>query len=197
MKLAYPFLINQQTMNTKKILLAAAFALPFTLSAQERWSARTGTISFFSDTPMEKIEANNKKVSSIYDIGTNEIVFVALVKSFEFEKALMQEHFNENYMESTKFPKATFKGKVEGLTAADLRKPGKHEVTVTGDLTMHGVTKPVSVKGVFDVAATGQVSASCDFIVKPEDYDIEIPGVVRDNIAKEIQVKVRIDYQVQ
>ena len=183
-------------MSTRNILMTAAFVLPFALSAQERWSTRSGNVSFFSSTPMENIEAKNNKLSSVYDATTGEIVFVALIKSFEFEKALMQEHFNENYMESTTFPKASFKGKLEGLKAGDLRKAGSYTVTVVGELTMHGVTKPVSTTGTFTVAPTGQVSASCDFNAKPADYGIKIPGMVKDNIAEEIKIQVRIDYQL-
>ena len=181
-------------MNIKPIILTAALALPFTLSAQERWTTRSGNVSFFSDTPMEKIEAHNNKLSSVLDVTTGEIVFVALVKSFEFEKALMQEHFNENYMESTQFPKATFKGKLEGVKPGDLKKAGTYEVSVTGEMNMHGVTKPVTTKGTIVVSPTGQVKASCDFSVKPEDYNIKIPGMVKDNIAKDIRIEVRLDY---
>ncbi|MFZ1686828.1 MAG: YceI family protein, partial [Flavobacteriales bacterium] len=162
-------------MTTRKFLMTAAMVLPFALSAQEQWITRTGTVSFFASTAMENIEAKNNSVSSVFDATTGEVVFSALIKSFEFKKALMQEHFNENYMESTKFPKASFKGKVDGIKPGDLRKPGTYEVTVSGEMTMHGVTKPVSTKGSFVVAPTGSVKASCDFIVIPEDYGIKIP----------------------
>jgi polyisoprenoid-binding protein YceI len=105
----------------------------------------------------------------------------------------MQEHFNENYMESNTFPKATFKGKFTGATAEDLKKPGTYKVTVSGDLTIHGVTKPVSYPGTITVDKDGVLKASSDFVVKPEDHGIEIPSVVRKNIAETITVKVRLD----
>lgn len=181
-------------MKTRDLFLTAAFVLPFTLSAQERWTSRSGNVSFFSATPMENIEAKNNKVSSIYDASKAEIVFVVLIKSFEFEKALMQEHFNENYMESTTYPKANFKGKVVGLKPGDLTKPGTYPVTVAGDMNMHGVTKAVSTTGTFTVEPTGKVQASCDFTVKPTDYGIKIPGMVKDKIAEDVKVQVRIDY---
>ena len=111
------------------------------------------------------------------------------------KKALMQEHYNENYVESNIYPKATFKGKVKDFTADDLAKPGTREVIVEGDLEMHGVKQPRTFKATITVEPTGALKASSDFIVKPEDHKITIPSVVRKQIAEDIQVKVRIDYQ--
>lgn len=176
------------------LLGAALLLLPALASAQDRFAARTGEISFFSSTPMEDISAVNHKVTSVYVPSTGAIEFAALIKAFEFEKALMQEHFNENYMESNTFPKSTFKGKVVPAAGDDLTKPGRHEVTVEGDLTMHGVTKAISEKGIITTAADGTMQAESDFTVKPEDYGIKIPGVVRGKIAEQITVKVRIPY---
>lgn len=181
-------------MTTKYVIIAAFFAAPLALAAQERYATRTGHISFHSETPMEKIEAHNHKSISVLDASTGAVEFAALMKGFEFEKALMQEHFNENYVESDKFPKAVFKGTLNGITADDLKKAGTKEVTAVGDMTMHGVTKPVTIKGTFTMEPTGAIKASSTFTIKPEDYNITIPGMVRDNIAKEITVKVQIDY---
>ncbi len=178
----------------KNLILALAF-MPLAAVAQERYGTRNGNISFFSETPVENIEAHNKKVSSVWDASTGAIQFAALIKAFEFEKALMQEHFNENYMESNTHPKAEFKGKVEGITADQLKTPGSYDVTVAGDLTIHGVTKQVSHPGKITVNPDGTVEATSEFIVKPEDHDITIPGVVRKNIAEEITVKVDMDYE--
>ena len=182
-------------MNTARNLLFAAMALPLSLFAQDRYGTRNGHIAFFSETSMENIEANNHKVSSVWDATSGAIQFAVLIKAFEFEKALMQEHFNENYMESNTFPKAEFKGKLAGVTADQIKKPGTYEVTVTGDLTIHGVTKPATAKGKVTVDANAAVSAASDFIVKPEDHGIKIPGMVRKNIAEEITVKVRLNYE--
>jgi len=177
----------------KNLLLILAL-LPLTAAAQERYMTRNGHIAFFSATPMENIEANNHKVTSVWDIGTGALQFAVLIKAFEFEKALMQEHFNENYMESNAFPKADFKGKITGITADQMKKPGTYPVVVEGDLTIHGVTKPVKASGTITVAADGAIAASSDFVVKPEDHGIKIPGVVRKNIAEQITVKVRMAY---
>ncbi len=182
-------------MRTSKIILLALAFLPLVLMAQERYGTRTGYISFYSSTPVEDIEAHNRKVTSVWDASTGAMEFAVLIKAFEFEKALMQEHFNENYMESNTHPKSTFKGTMDGLTADQLAKPGTYDVKVTGDLTIHGVTRPISAPGKVTVNEDGSVKAVSEFIVRPEDHDIKIPGVVRKNIAEEITVKVDMDYK--
>jgi polyisoprenoid-binding protein YceI len=180
-------------MNTLRTFLLAAAIVPLVAAAQERYATRTGHIAFYSETPMENIEADNRKVTGVLDMSTGAIQFAALIKAFEFEKALMQEHFNENYMESNTYPKAEFKGKVAGFTAEQLKTPGDHKVVVRGDLTIHGVTKSVEHPGTLSVQKDGTIKASSDFLVKPEDHGIAIPGVVRKNIAETITVKVRMD----
>ena len=175
-------------------MMLALAVMPLALAAQDRYGTRAGNISFFSETPVENIEAHNNKVSSVWDAASGAMEFAVLIKSFECEKALMQEHFNENYMESNTHPKATFKGKMEGVTADQLRTPGTYDVKVAGDLTIHGVTKQVVHPGKITVGEDGKVRATSEFIVVPEDHAITIPGVVRDNIAKEITVKVDMDY---
>lgn len=180
-------------MKTAHHILTLAAFLPLSLMAQERYATRTGQITFHSSTPMENIDADNRKVSCVLDATSGAMEFAVLIKAFEFEKALMQEHFNENYMESNTYPKATFKGSFTGATAADLKKPGTYPVKVKGDLTIHGVTRTVEHPGTLTVGGDGVVKASSDFIVKPEDHGIKIPGVVRKNIAEEIAVKVRLD----
>ncbi len=175
-------------------LLFPALLAVATLSAQERYATRNGHISFHSDTPMEKIEAHNRKATSVFDATTGAIELAVLMKGFEFDKALMQEHFNENYVESDKFPKATFKGRITGITAEDLKKPGSRPVTVEGELTMHGVTKAVKATGTLGMEPTGAIRATGSFTVRPEDYNIAIPGMVRDNIAKEIVIRIEADH---
>jgi polyisoprenoid-binding protein YceI len=154
---------------------------------------KNGYIGFFSSTPIEDIKADNNQVASVIDISTGEIVFQVLIKSFHFEKALMEEHFNENYLESEKFPKSTFKGKITNLTAVNFSKPGQYGVTVEGDLNIHDATNKVSVKGSIDVVSGG-INANSKFNIVPEDYRISIPGVVRNSIAKNIEVTVTMKY---
>lgn len=181
---------------TKQILVAVALLVFFTHAAksQKLFFTRSGHIDFFSSTPMENIKADNDKVTSIVNITTGDIEFSVLSMAFDFEKALMQEHFNENYMESSKYPKSTFKGKIVNLDQINFTQDGTYPAEVSGDLTIHGVTKPVTAKGTITVK-DGNFSAESSFTVKPEDYNITIPKLVRDNIAKEIKISVVNQYQ--
>jgi polyisoprenoid-binding protein YceI len=184
----------KNNMNKLKNLIVVAALVPLSAIAQDRYATRNGHVAFHSETPMENITAENNKVTSVFDATSGVVQFDVLIKAFSFEKALMQEHFNENYMESNTFPKASFKGKVSGVTAEQLKKAGTYEVDVAGDITMHGVTKPMKTKGTITVDAAGAIKATSNFKVKPEDHDITIPGVVRKNIAEVIDVKVSLDY---
>jgi polyisoprenoid-binding protein YceI len=162
--------------------------------AQDVLYTRNGSISFFSSTPIENIEAHNKEVSSFWNTAKGELVFAVLIKSFKFQKALMQEHFNENYMESDKYPKANFKGNILNMGDVDLKKAGSYTVKVDGDLTIHGVTQHVSVPGTVTVGKDGGVSTAAKFKVKPADYGIKIPAVVAKNIAEVIEIVVNCSY---
>ena len=148
------------------------------------YMTKEGTISFFSSAPLEDISAINKKVSAVYDSTSNEIVFQLQIDDFIFPKPLMQEHFNENYLESDIFPKSVFVGKVIQ------NKNGK--AIVLGELSMHGKTNKIKVEGLLKQEGD-KVIISSDFIVKLEDYNIEIPTIVMYKIAEEIEVKVVIE----
>jgi polyisoprenoid-binding protein YceI len=174
----------------KSVLLFGVFIIALTTFSQ-KYLTKNGHIKFYSETPIETIEAHNLQVNSALDITTGDFVFKVLMKSFAFEKALMQEHFNENYVESDDFPNATFKGKVTNLADVDFTTDGEYKATIQGDLTMHGVTNKVSVEGKF-IVKDGQIVGSSTFIIKPEDYDIKIPNTVVDNIAEEIEVTVNV-----
>jgi hypothetical protein len=175
-------------------LVAMLFFLPL-VSQGQQYFTRDGKVSFYSETPVENIEAFNSKASSVWDSQSGQMEFAVLIKAFQFEKALMQEHFNENYMESTKFPKAVFKGQVADSDQINLKKDGVYPVVVKGDLTIHGVTRQVEAPGTITVK-DGAVSAESVFEVAPEDYDIAIPAVVRENIAKSMRIEVKVDYQL-
>ncbi len=164
-----------------------------TLSAQ-KYFTRTGHISFSSDTPIEKIEATNDKATCVVDTEAGRMEFAVLIKAFAFEKALMQEHFNENYLESGKFPKATFKGSIENLAEIDFSADGTYPAKIKGEMTIHGVTQSLETEGSF-VVKEGAISAAANFSVQTQDYGIEIPAVVRDNIAKEIMIDVAVDLE--
>jgi hypothetical protein len=178
----------------KKIIMVLASVLwVSTLSAQNLYMTRSGQISFFSKTPMENIEAVNNEVTSMLNPATGEMVFAVLIKGFRFERALMEEHFNENYMESDKLPKASFQGKITDLTAIDFKRDGSYPVTVTGELTIHGVKQLVTAAGTVTVAKE-KISVNSSFTVKPPDYKINIPSLVAEKIADTIEVKVNCQY---
>ena len=179
----------------KKILILAVCIMGVSLSVDaQKYFTREGKIAFFSDAPVEKIEAHNSSATSVVDLESGRMEFAVLIKAFQFEKALMQEHFNENYMESSKFPKATFKGAVTNMDEIDLSKDGTYTADVKGELTIHGVTREVETEGTF-VVEGGAISAQSSFEVAVADYDIEIPAVVKDNIAKIVRIDVDIDYE--
>ena len=182
-------------MNASHLMVASVLlSLPFSVLAQDKYGTRDGVITFSSQTPLEDIIGVNSNVASVLVLSTGEIQFSALVKAFEFEKALLEEHFNEDYMESSKFPKAIFKGHLVPKEGDDLSKVGIHEVGVVGILTIHGIDKPLSTHATLETDKEGNISAKSTFELHPEDFGIEIPGVVRDKIAKTINVKVEISY---
>lgn len=162
--------------------------------SQDQFFTRNANITFFSSTPMEDIKADNYSATAVLDTKTGVVEFSVLMKSFNFKKALMQEHFNENYVESSKFPKSVFKGKVENIGAIDFSKEGKHEVNVSGEITLHGITKAISTPGTIAVSE-GKIISNAVFTLKPEDFDIEIPAVVRDKIAEEMEVTVNAELE--
>ncbi len=164
------------------------------LQAQNLYLSKDGHIKFFSDAPLEDIEANNHKVGSVMNIENGDIEFSVLIMAFQFEKALMQEHFNENYMESAKYPKATFKGKIVNFDEVNFASDGTYPAEVEGELTIRGVAKPVKASGLITVKGE-EIQVASDFMVAPADYNIEIPGLVREKIAKEIKVSVANTYK--
>jgi polyisoprenoid-binding protein YceI len=175
-------------------LLVLIFIIGASAGFSQKYITKNGYIRFFSETPMETIEAHNRQVNSALDIATGDFVFKVLIKSFEFEKALMQEHFNENYMESDKFPDATFTGKITNLSAIDFTKDGKYEADVEGDLKIHGETKKVKEKGTFDVSG-GKINGKSIFMIHLADYKIKIPNTVVNNIAEDIQITVDVNLE--
>jgi polyisoprenoid-binding protein YceI len=182
--------INPMNNMMKKLwLLAVAVVTVSAASAQGKFMTRTGKVSFYSHTAVEDIKADNDQASAVLDPATGSIAFTTLIKSFKFEKALMQEHFNENYMESDKYPKSTFTGKIKDLSAVNFTKDGEYKVEVEGNLTMKDKTNPVTVPGTITVKE-GKVTTKAKFNVKPADYNIDIPAVVKEKIAQEIEVTV-------
>ena len=157
----------------------------------QNYVTKTGHIKFFSETPMESIEANNHAVNSALNPNSGDFVFKVLVKSFEFEKALMQEHFNENYMESDAFPNSTFRGKIDNMKDINFKKNGSYDAVIKGDLTVHGITKAVEEKGTFTIM-DGKIQGQSVFSVLLEDYEIKVPGAVKEQISESIEITVDV-----
>lgn len=174
------------------IILIILTICSFSVVSAQKYSTKSGTIKFSSETPVEKIEGLNRQANSALDFATGNIVFRVLIRGFEFEKALMQEHFNENYMESDTYPNATFSGKVTNIKDVNLSKDGVYKVMVEGDLNMHGVSRKISTNGTLEVKA-GKVLGAATFTVSPKDFNIKIPQAVIKNIAETIQVEVKIN----
>lgn len=160
------------------------------LSAQKKYAVEKGNISFFSDGIIEDIKAENSKVTSIMDIVKNEMAFLVRIKDFQFPKKLMQVHFNEKFMESEKYPKATFLGSFKGFNAS---KAGSQSVTAAGKLYIHGIYREVSVPGTMEVKGN-LIYLKTKFIVKLADYNITVPQILFKNIAEEVEVKLDITY---
>lgn len=174
----------------KRILLAAVIIIAGLQAAHaQKYYTKNGLISFFSSTPMEDIKAENNQVLCVLNAQTGELQFSLLNKGFHFPKALMEEHFNENYIESNKFPKSTFKGTVSDVSKVSFDKDGTYPVTVSGDLSIHGVTKAITATGNIIVKG-GKPTASAKFKVKLADYSISIPGAVKSNISESIEITV-------
>ncbi len=155
---------------------------------------KNGNVSFFSKTVLENIDAENNQVISVLNAGTGALQFSLLNNAFHFPKAKMEADFNEDYMESDKYPRSTFKGTIANLSDVNFNKDGSYPVKVNGDLTVHGVTKNISVPGTI-VIKNGNVSATSSFKVLVSDYKIKIPSIVSNKIGESIEVKVACNYQ--
>jgi hypothetical protein len=173
-----------------KLIISGLFLLlSFTVCAQGKFYTKSGKISFFSSTPMEDISAINKSVVSLLDTKTGDLQFAALMKGFEFKKALMQEHFNKDYVESSKYPKAEFKGQITNNSEIKYTTDGTYTAKVKGKLTLHGITKDIETTGNITVK-DGKLTLGSSFNVLVADYKIAIEKSYIDNIAKSIKVTV-------
>lgn len=181
----------------KNLLVLIALSTLFTISAEaQKFYTRDGHISFFSTTPVEDIKADNYQVSSILNAENGELVFSVLMKGFEFEKALMEEHFNEKYVHSDEYPKATFKGGIDNWSEISLDEDGVIPVTVTGVMSLHGVEQEITQEGELTIEEGAITGATANFDLKLEDYDVKIPSIVKENISEQVLVTVIMQYQI-
>jgi hypothetical protein len=172
----------------KKILILCLSFISLHCAA-DKYLTKTGKIKFTSKTPLELIEGTNKSVAVLLDSQNGSVDFLVLIKSFVFDRQLLQEHFNENYMESEKIPKASFKGSITNLAAINFGKDGEYKAEVGGKMTIHGITKDVKNIGKIIVKGSS-ITLIADFSVLLSDYGISIPGAVKDKISKDVKVSV-------
>lgn len=167
------------------VLLAAS------VQAQDKFFTKSGKINFSATAPNspENIEGVNKSSTCVLDSKSGAIQFALLMKGFEFERALMQEHFNENYVESDKFPRAEFKGAIVNNAAVAYAKDGVYPVKVKGKLSLHGETKDVETDGTITVKA-GKINAAAKFEVLLADFKVAIPALVADKVSKTATINV-------
>lgn len=163
-------------------------ALCFGSEAQDKFYTKTGKIFFeCTKSPLEKIEATNKSSTCVLDIKTGHLQFAVLMRGFEFQRALMQEHFNENYVESSKFPKADFKGEISNNTEINYAKDGEYIAKVKGKLLIHGQTQDVDATGKI-IIMQGRIMANARFAILLSDYDIHIPSLVSDKLSNSVNI---------
>ncbi len=179
----------------KKVLsvLFSVALFAFSASAQKIYSTKSGSVSFFSKAPLEDITAKTSEVESKMAPSNGQVVFMLLIKGFHFKNQLMEDHFNENYMESTKFPKSDFKGVITNIKEINFEKDGSYPATVKGNLTIHGVTKEVQTTGTIDVK-NGKVSAKCKFDIKTKEYGIT-GAYIGTKISETINITVDCQYE--
>jgi hypothetical protein len=172
----------------KKLILSLTLFASFALLAQDKLITKTGKITFEASVPaFEEVKAKNDGVTCVLNSKTGEIASLALLKGFRFKLALMEEHFNENYINSDTYPKSTFKGKIENFDSASLTSTAK-DFTIKGKLELHGKTNDVSAPAKIRKTDAG-IEIITNFTVNADDYDIAIPSVVKSKVSNKVKVK--------
>lgn len=182
-----------KTSITKISLLIVIIFSALTSEAQKVYATKTGQTAFNASSPIEKIAAVNNQTDSKFVADNGQVVFAVLIKGFKFENQLMEDHFNENYMESTKLPKANFQGYITNIKEVNFAKDGSYPVKLDGKLTLHGVTNEVSAAGTMKVAG-GVPEMEGTFKIKLKDYNVT--GLyIGEKIAPEVAITVKCKYQ--
>lgn len=174
----------------KRFFLIYVLLVPAGLQAQ-RFFIEKSSVVFFSDGVIEDIKAENIKTTSIFDANRAELAFLVSNKDFQFPNKLMQTHFNEKYMESEKFPKSLFQGKITGFS---MSSSGPQQVKAVGKFSIHGVTKNMEIPGTMENTG-GKILMRAKFMLKLKDFNIVIPKIIWENIAEEVEVTVDFTYR--
>jgi hypothetical protein len=182
---------HRYLLHKKLLLYSLLYTCSLTVGAQQRYVAEKSLISFFSDGAIEDISAVNEKVTSIFDVVNGEVAYLLSIKDFQFPNKLMQVHFNEKYLESEKYPKSSFQGKIVGFNSS---ATGPQRVKAVGKLTLHGVTIDIDVPGTVEVSGN-RLAVKAKFMLKLADYEIKIPQIVYQNIAQEVELTIDLTYR--
>jgi polyisoprenoid-binding protein YceI len=177
-------------MTKLKFLITVTFLITFQLNAQKFYTRSGNTSIEGSEKSFEPVSAINETTTVILDLKSNNLVAQVFIAGFEFKNALMQEHFNENYMDTNKYPKAIFKGTISIFSLDEVKIEGNG--LLTGILTVKGIDKKIEVS-INIKEESNRIYLSGNFYVKPEDFDIKIPAIVKDKIAKEIQININYE----
>ncbi len=162
----------------------------------QKYFTRSGEIKFEANmAAFEEVAAKNNSTSCILDTSTGEIAVLVLIKGFRFKIPLMEEHFNENYMESDQFPKATFKGKIINFSNSKLAI-SKNSFDLEGDLSIHGITQKIKTK-IFLSSLGQKIISTATFKIKPIDFKIKIPSIVRNKIAETVEIDLKFDLELK
>ena len=190
-----PFCIFLAEIKLMQKLLLSFLLLAVTIAfGQSKYMTKSGSMSFEASQPsFEPIEATHSAVSALLNADTGELAVLALVRGFRFPLALMEEHFNENYIESHQYPKTSFRGSILNFDSNSLSNQPR-TVQLTGELSMHGVTKPISVSATI-TQSDEQITLTSSFSVKTSDFGIKIPSLVRKQIDENVQVEVSLTLQ--
>jgi hypothetical protein len=173
----------------KTIILIAMLSLTQICLSQEKMISKSGTITFEASVPsFEEVKATNNSVTFVLNPMTGEIASLALIKGFRFKVALMEEHFNENYIESDQYPKAIFKGKIDGFDVNELNANPKNFI-IKGTLTLHGKSKDINVSARISKSASG-INVVSDFSVNASDFSIAIPSIVKNKVSNKINIRI-------
>jgi polyisoprenoid-binding protein YceI len=163
----------------------------------QTYITRNGNISFYSHTPLEEIKAQNNEAVSVINPTTGDVEFKVAVKSFHFAKTSMEEHFNdEDYMASAKYPKAAFRGKIPNISTVNFSKDGVYNISVSGNLTIRDVTKPVDAPGTITVKGSS-IIVSSTFKIKRKEYNVIGQPFVQSKISDDIDITVNCQYEKQ
>ncbi|MBN3518729.1 YceI family protein [Algoriphagus lutimaris] len=174
----------------KKSILFIFFWLHAYYGTCQVLQSENGYVRFFSSALIEDITAENHQAKALFNPETNEAVFLIPIADFEFNKKLMKEHFNENYMESDKYPEAYFKGTISGYQDGATRS----DAIAEGEMMIHGVKNKVRIPGEI-VRQNNALLLKAVFQVALEDYDIEIPKLMFQKIAEEVEVTIQFEFQ--